>query len=82
MSTRKDEHFDIVLDGETQIVIIEQLDPGNYKVLLQGRLIGTMVKKKAGKFICRHNRTKQQFGGRNRREAATSMIFDTERRKS
>jgi hypothetical protein len=75
MSTSKKENFEIVLNGETQIVITENLGNGSYSVLLQGRRVGTMFKRKPGKFACYHDTSGRQFGGRTRRDAATNMIF-------
>lgn len=71
---QRSEHFEIVINGKECIVIIE---PGeeDYEVLLDGRYMGRLWKRKAGHWLCKHLESGSQYGGHTRREAAINMIF-------
>jgi len=76
MSRGLNDSFEVVLNGKLQIVKIENMNGRTYKVFLGKVHVGTLYRKRAGKFICAESQTMREFGGSTRREAVTHMIYN------
>lgn len=70
----KTENYELVLNGETVRVIVEPMT-NDYRILLQGKKVGKLWRRKQGSFACKCLHSGQIFGGVTRREATNSMIY-------
>ncbi len=71
-----DSNFDLVLNGETQQVVLHKVSDGVYKVLLQGKCVGDLHSAgRKSKFICTNIATGEKFGGATRHLAITNMVY-------
>jgi len=76
---RQNESHEIILNGKSCIVLIDQsANEGSYRVLLEGKLVGTVERQSgrthSSKFIAT-SVDGQSAGGVTRRQAAISMIY-------